>query len=111
MQDLSYDAPADAELFVQPEQGLLSHGGGAAARGWKAAVDTQTAHGTLAVSPTTGSFTFTPKQGYKGPDSFTFHTEAAAADGSTLKSATRTVSLDIGGGLPRWWQGLGLELP
>ena len=53
-----------------------------------AALATSPAHGTVALDAS-GSFTYTPKSGYSGPDSFTY----AATDGR-LKS-TATVSINV----------------
>jgi hypothetical protein len=99
--DLSYDAPAYAELLVQQDRGLLSRrGGGTAPTGRKAVINDRPAHGKLELSASDGGFKYTPGLDYpKGPDAFTFHVEVTGAGGSVLKSATRTVSLNIGGGL------------
>jgi hypothetical protein len=99
-EDLAYDAPARADLVVQSDRGLLARSASPAAAapgGWRAAADAQPAHGKVVVSGD-GGFVFSPAGGYTGPDAFTYHIEATLADGSVLKSPTRTVSLDIGGG-------------
>jgi hypothetical protein len=97
--DLGYDAPADADLFVQPEQGLLSRGG-EVLTGRRVVVGRQPAKGKLLVAVDDGSFVFTPVPGSSGDDSFTYHTEVTAADGGVVKSAVTTVTLRIGGAAP-----------
>ncbi len=97
--DLGYDAPADADLFVQPEQGLLSRGG-EVLTGRRAVVERQPAKGKLLVAVDDGSFVYTPVPGSSGDDSFTYHTEVTTADGGVVKSAVTTVTLRIGGAAP-----------
>ncbi len=51
-------------------------------------LDSAPAHGTVSIDPNTGSYTYTPKSGYAGSDSFTY--TAATANGSS-PVATATV--------------------
>ncbi|WP_212961513.1 Ig-like domain-containing protein [Cohnella xylanilytica] len=54
------------------------------------AVDKQPEHGKVVIDPDTGKFTYTPNEGYTGPDSFTF----TVNDGQAT-SAPGTVSIDV----------------
>jgi hypothetical protein len=97
-QDRTYPASSSADLFVQPEQGLLSTSDGDVPPGVRVVVEAPPARGKLQMGGDGGfKFSPTPAAGSRGPDSFTYRTEATAADGSIVKSATKTVTLDIGG--------------
>ena len=69
--------------------GVLANDTDADGNSLTAAVVTSVSHGTLALA-STGGFTYTPTNGYTGPDSFTYR-----ANDGTANSNTATVSLTV----------------
>ncbi|WP_139195059.1 Ig-like domain-containing protein [Curtobacterium sp. MCBA15_001] len=79
-------AAAGSTLTVSAVDGVLSNDRGT---GLTATVDEEPLHGTLALG-SDGSYTYTPKDGWSGPDSFTY----TATDGEGGKS-TGLVSITV----------------
>lgn len=81
----SPDTPVSGQIYASsPQNKTLTYG-----------VSTQPQHGTLSLDPNTGAFTYTPDNGFSGPDSFTY--TAASANGS---SPVATAALIVNGGQP-----------
>jgi VCBS repeat-containing protein len=85
----SYATPVSTALVISAA-GVLTNDTDAQSNPLTAVLDTTVGHGTLALNAN-GSFTYTPTNGYSGPDSFTYH----ANDGS-LNSSVVTVSITVG---------------
>ena len=73
----SYSTPQNTAL-VQAAPGVLANDTDANGDPLTAVLDTNVAHGTLALSAN-GGFTYTPTTGYSGPDSFTYHANDGTA--------------------------------
>ncbi|MES2657777.1 MAG: Ig-like domain-containing protein [Verrucomicrobiota bacterium] len=84
----SYSTPYQTVLVVTAS-GVLANDSDANSNPLTAVLNTGPGHGTLALNPN-GGFTYTPANGYSGPDAFSYH----ANDGS-LDSNVVTVSLTI----------------
>src|SRR6185295_6344689 len=85
----SYSTPKATLLSVNAANGVLANDTDADGNPLTAALASNPAHGTVALS-SNGSFTYTPAAGYTGPDAFTYR----ASDGS-LSSNTATVSITV----------------
>ncbi|MBN9522042.1 tandem-95 repeat protein [bacterium] len=84
-----YGAVEDTPLVVGAATGLLANDTDPDGDPLTAVLVTGPAHGAVALNPD-GTFTYTPKANYYGPDSFTYK----ASDGS-LTSAAVTVTIDV----------------
>ena len=84
----TYSTPKNTTLTLAAP-GVLANDTDADGNSLTAAVVTSVSHGTLALA-STGGFTYTPTNGYTGPDSFTYR-----ANDGTANSNTATVSLTV----------------
>jgi VCBS repeat-containing protein len=85
----SYNVVLNTALTINQANGVLANDIDPENATLTATVVTQPAHGTLTLNAN-GSFTYTPTNGYTGPDSFTYR----AGDGTT-QSQPATVSLTV----------------
>ena len=86
----SYGVTKNTPLIVNATLGVLSGSSDPGGETIQAFVDATTAHGVLVLN-SDGSFTYTPNNGYFGPDSFTYH----AFDGLDSGNVA-TVTLNVG---------------
>jgi VCBS repeat-containing protein len=84
----SYSTNQNVALVV-PATGVLTNDTDTELNPLTAVINTNVTRGTLALNPN-GGFTYTPTNGYSGPDSFTYH-----ANDGTLDSNIVTVSLTV----------------
>ncbi len=84
----TYAATEDTALVVAAADGVLKNDTDADGDPFTAVVQTQPAHGTLALAAD-GSFTYTPAGNYNGTDSFTYK----ATDGKLSNAATVTLNI------------------
>jgi len=85
----TYSTTGGIALTVDAAKGVLANDTDADGDALTAAVVTNPAHGTLVLNAS-GAFSYTPAQGYTGPDAFTYR----AGDG-TLTSNAATVTITI----------------
>lgn len=79
----------------QPVSAMLSATPGYAGQMLTYSVATSPAHGSVALTASSGAFTYTPAPGYTGSDSFTF----TVGDGTlTSAIATESITVNAGGG-------------
>lgn len=89
----SYNTDEDTLLMVGSVSGVLVNDTDADADTLTAVLDTNTANGTLTLNAD-GSFTYTPDNNFNGVDSFTYHTNDGATDG-TGDSLPATVTITV----------------
>ena len=81
----SPEFPYSGQLYATSPQGLtISYG-----------LDTPPAHGTVTINSNTGTYVYTPDNGYTGTDSFTY--TAATPNGTSPKA---TAAIVVNGGAP-----------
>ena len=81
----AYSTAEDTQLVEAAATGVLANDGA----GLTAALETSTAHGSLALQPD-GGFTYTPAANFSGTDTFTYRAVAG-----TLQSAPATVAITV----------------
>ncbi|MGE5609601.1 MAG: Ig-like domain-containing protein, partial [Bacillota bacterium] len=99
--DDAYETNEDVPLVVDAETGLLANDADVNGTDLTIAVETQPAHGTLALN-TDGSFTYTPEANWNGVDTFTYHVNDGLASSGT---ATVTITVNLLNDVPSFTKG------